>query len=410
MRVTRCDRLPQGTIGLSAQLKKDVTIPDSLPYEMYADGTNLHLGPVIALLVAEQGLTPKTLHEYRGYLADYEAIKGLIYLCSLNGINPGQKTIEGYCYNPKAGGEGAPWRKGIFPYPDVVYRRIRVSRSKRYDDLLAHTGGKIFNAYYLNKWELWDSIRSHPPIGGHLPHTRLLDHPRSLKEMLASYGSVYLKPATGSMGKGIVKLDKSSDGYLFWNRHKAKTFASSENKAWAWIRRIRKGKKYLIQQSVAMTYQNKHVDFRVILQKNGGGQWICSGIIARYGLDGRFYTNDISSISPGRDALRTVFRLTEEEVIRKEAEMISICTTACQFIEQKYGPFGDVGLDVSVDENLKVWLLEINSCHQHTIPYYLNDLDMYRKVITLPLEYAKSWAGFTEENIARLRLIDAGPG
>lgn len=404
------DQLPQETIGLPVHLKRKVTIPETLPFEMYTDGTNLHLGPVIALLVGEQGLTPKTLNEYRRYFSDYQVIKGLIYVCALNGINPGSKTIEGYYYNPQTTGDEDPWTKGIFPYPNVVYRRIRVSKSKLYDDLHLHTGGKIFNAYFLNKWELWDSIRSSPLICSHLPDTRLLDNPTSLKKMLASYGSVYLKPATGSMGKGIVKLDKSPGGYFFLNRHKVGTLASNDNKAWAFVRRMRKGRKYLIQQSVAMTYQNKNVDFRVIMQKNGSQQWICPGIIARYGQDGRFYTNDISSISSGTDALRTVFGLNEEEAMLKESEIILICTTACQLIEQKYGPFGDLGLDVTVDPNLKVWLLEINSRHQHKIPFYLNDHQMYSKVVTLPLEYAKSWAGFTKENIARLPLPIPGPG
>lgn len=392
------DHLPQDTIGLPVHLKTEVTIPDQLPYEMYADGTDLHLGPVIALLISKKGLTPGLLNEYRGYFANYQSIKGLIYLCSVNGINPRNKTVEGYYYNPQDNEDKAPWVQGIFPYPGVIYRRIRINKSGLYDDLIVHTDRRIFNPYYLNKWELWESIRSNPLILDHLPHTKLLDNPQSLKEMMALYGSVYLKPANGSMGQGIVKLEKTSKGYLYINRYKGRTFINNEDKLWAFLRRMRNGRKYLIQQSVALTYQNKNVDFRVIMQKDGSKQWTCSGMIARYGKEGRFYTNDVSSISVGRDALRTVFPFNEEEAGRKEEEIISICTSACQLIEHKYGPFGDVGIDVTVDPNQKVWLLEINSRHQHMMPSYLqDDPQMYSRVLTRPLEYAKSWAGFTDE-------------
>ncbi|MDQ8739410.1 YheC/YheD family protein [Paenibacillus sp. LHD-38] len=394
------DHQPPDSIGLSVHLKNEVTIPDTLPYEMYTVGKDLHLGPVIALLISIKELTPGLLNEYRKYFANYQEIKGLIYLCSVNGINPRNKTVEGYYYNPQSDGEKAPWTKGIFPYPGVIYKRIWVNKSRLYDDLSVHTDRKIFNPYFFNKWELWELSRSNPLIRDHLPHTKLLDNLQSLKKMLALYGSVYLKPNEGSMGQGIMKLEKTLGGYLFIDRNNRMTFINNEIKAWAFLSRMRKGRKYLIQQSVALMHQNKNVDFRVIMQKDGNQQWACSGVIARYGEDGRFYTNDVSSISLGRDALRTVFQFKDEEAVQKEEEIISICTTACQLIDHKYGPFGDVGIDVTVDPNLKVWLLEINSRHQHTILSYLkDDPQMYSRVLTRPFEFAKSWAGFTKENI-----------
>ncbi|WP_308638967.1 YheC/YheD family endospore coat-associated protein [Paenibacillus silvisoli] len=401
MSVIICDHLSMDSIGLPEHLKTEITIPDTLPYEMYVDGANLHLGPVIAFLIPTQMLTSGVFNDYLKYFANYQTVKGLIYLCSVNGINPTDKTIEGFYYNPNADGSDAPWTKGIFPYPGAAYRRIWVgSRNRLYDDLIVHMKGKIFNPYFLNKWELCKLLCSKPLIRDHLPVTKRVDNLQTLEKMLALYTSVYLKPANGSMGQGIMKVEKTPKGYLFINRYQEKTFFASKTKAWAYFRRIRKGRKYLIQQSAALTYQNKNVDFRVIMQKDGNQQWACSGVIARYGEVGRFYTNDISSISLGRDALRTVFHFNDEEAAQKEEEIISICTKACQLIDHKYGPFGDVGIDVTVDTNLKVWLLEINSLHQHTIPYYVkDDPQMYSRVLSRPFEYAKSLAGFTKEKI-----------
>jgi hypothetical protein len=396
------DHLRQDTIGLPAYYKTLVTIPDGLPYEMYVDGTNLHLGPVIAFLVDNKELTPKLLDKYRGYFLNYNSIKGLIYMCSVNGINPKKKTVQGYYYNPQSEGGGDPWIKGNFPYPGAIYRRTRVNKNKLYDDLIVSAERKIFNPYYLNKWELWQSLYSNPLVQDQLPRTKLLDSVQSLKEMLTLYGSVYLKPINGSLGIGIGKLERTPKGYVFINRYKAKTFISNENKAWAFLKRMRKNKRYLIQQAVALTFQNKNVDFRVIMQKDGSQNWTCSGIIGRYGRDGRIYTNDVSSIALGKDTLQTIFQLNDQEATQKEEEIISICTKACKIIENKYGSFGDVGIDISVDPNLKVWILEVNSCHRHNVPFYLNEnTQMHSRVLTRPFEYAKSLAGFPEDEVLR---------
>jgi hypothetical protein len=248
----------------------------------------------------------------------------------------------------------------------------------------------------MNKRELWESLRAHPELRQHLPHTRPLDHKRTLKTMLDAHGAVYLKPVKGSMASGIMKLQKNRKGYLLASRQKPEASFRNESQAWAAIRRFRIGRNYLIQQSVSVADQDKPVDFRVIMQKNGRMQWTCTGIIARFGEAGRFYTNDASAVCPGREALRNVFQLNDEEAARKEEEMISVCTKACQWLDQKYGTFGDVGIDIVVDADLKVWLLEINSNHQHAIPSYLDDdLQMYRNVLAKPFEFAKAWAGFT---------------
>jgi len=114
------------------------------------------------------------------------------------------------------------------------------------------------------------------------------------------------------------------------------------------------------------------------------------------GFKSRIHTNNISYIGFGREALQIIFRLSPEQALEKENEMIRICTEACLIIERAYGHFGDVGIDVVVDENLKIWILEINKSHQHDIARYLqkDDPNMYNKLVSMPLEYAKALAGF----------------
>lgn len=391
---------PQDIVGLSTHYKSRFTIPHKVPYEVYLNGTNLHIGPVIAILAEnKKKLTAKVLRKYRKYLLNYPQIKGLIYICSVQGINPKNKTIEGYYYNPQTEGNQSCWTKGVFPYPGAGFRRTWINKSSRYDDLLIHIQRKIFNPYFFNKWELKEVLLTDPVVGEHLPYTRLLDHV-SMKDMLNRFGSVYLKPASGSMGRGIMKVQNAAKGYLIIYRNNTKSFIGKQDSLIAFLNRLKKKARYLIQQPVVCKYQRKIVDFRVIMQKDGSQQWTCSGIIARFGRSGKIYTNDVSAIRSGRDALQTVFQLNEHEARSKEEEIISISSQACMVMEKKYGVFGDVGLDVVVDPNLKVWLLEINSVHQHNFASYLReDPQIYGRVLSRPLEYAKSLAGFHQENL-----------
>ncbi|XEC93655.1 YheC/YheD family protein [Paenibacillus tarimensis] len=386
--------LPPHTIGIPANLEPHFSIPDQLPYEINTDGNRIHVGPVIAILVTNGKFSSELLNRYRNYFINYEALRGLIYLCSISGIRPQQKTVEGYCYNPDGSGSGQ-WVKSSFPYPDVAYRRTRVNKNRLYDHLLDHTGGKIFNSYFFNKWELQQSFSRDPSVGKHIPCTKRMDNFPTFEEMLNLYGAVYLKPVNGSMGKGIHKAQKADKGYLFTLRDKTKIMLDDRSRVSAFLRKIIREKKYLIQQAVDYTHDNKHVDFRVIMQKDRHMQWTCTGIVARYGKDGRIYTNDVSSVALGRTALQTVFGLQEEDAARKEQEIVSVCTEACRVIDKTYGVFGDAGFDVAVDRQLNVWILEINSRHNHSVASYAKeDPYMFGTVLARPLEYAKSLAGF----------------
>ncbi|MCD8503412.1 MAG: YheC/YheD family protein [Bacillaceae bacterium] len=98
---------------------------------------------------------------------------------------------------------------------------------------------------------------------------------------------------------------------------------------------------------------------------------------------------------PGVEAIKKVFDLQERDAFKKEQEMIQACTVICEQLSNCCGNYGDVGVDVILDENQKVWVLEVNKLHDHKFPLYaLEDEQMYYKVITTPFEYASYLAGF----------------
>jgi len=386
---------PEYKIGVPIDFFDNITIPNNIPFQILIDGIDIYLGPVIAILVNKNILkSKKKLKRYFDYFADYYNINGLIYLFSIENVNLENKTIVGYYYQPPTNYTNGKFIKGIFPYPDVIYRRKRVNANNaQYSALLEHLDGNIFNGSDFNKYQMWQALFSNPHLQIHLPETKLLRTVQDLNDLLYSYRTVYLKPVNGSFGRGLFTVTKTSSYYLFQNRKKKKVKISlnDRKKVAILLGKIQNGKPYLVQRSVAFTKENKNIDFRVIMQKDTSQKWKCSGIIARYGRTGNIYTNDTSKIMSGSEALKLTFSLNKKEIIRKLNEVVSISTTVCKTIELFYGNYGDFGIDLIIDENLHIWIIEVNVLHIHSIAYYLTDqLQMYQKVVTRPLEYAKS--------------------
>jgi YheC/D like ATP-grasp len=391
--------IPENTIGLSSTIKLPFQLPEHLPYEIEMKGRKLHLGPVIAFMAfkEERDITPESLNEYKDYLSSYSDIRGLIYICAANRIHSSTQTVEGYYYDPAAKEDETPWKYGFFPYPDVIYRKIDVKKPV-YDQITSGIGENMFNSYLFDKWELWQWLSPYPYLREHLPYTQQLKNVQSLDHMLSLYGSVYLKPIETS-NEGLFKVDQTCGRYRFVDESAGEKCFHSKEEATEFLNGLITHEDYLIQQAVsAMSYGEHRLDFRVILQKNSSKHWNCSGIIARLGDKTEITANfDRSGIFlTGKEALRKVFQMNEREVFLKEQEMIDLCASACQTLDKCGGNYADLAIDMIIDENLKVWLIEIHPLYDHQLPLYsIKDREMYLKVVTTPFEYAKSLAGFS---------------
>lgn len=389
--------LTKDTIGLSSKMIKTFHIPTQLSFEIKIENSDLYIGPIIALMVTmRQKITQKTLDKYKPYMQNYQQIKGLIYICSARGTDIKKKIIKGYYYDPDVGEKEECWKPGIFPYPNSIYKRTRIPHLI-FKDLISEVGNnKIFNTTIFNKWQLWKMMKSDPELKKHLPKTSQLKNLKSLNLLLDKYPSLYLKPAQGSFAKGISKVEKTETGYRFINRLGKETVIDDEAEAERFLQRLMKRKVYIIQEDVSFQHKGKNIDFRVIMQKDRNKEWTCSGIIARYGGHKRIYTNDVSDLQLGKDALTKTYQYSEEEALAKEMEIITICKKASETMNALYGHYGDLGVDITVDKNHHVWILEINHFAQvHKIASLVTGApELYGKVVTTPFEYAKSIAGF----------------
>ncbi|WP_167578706.1 YheC/YheD family protein [Jeotgalibacillus proteolyticus] len=402
-----CNDYSGDIIGLPVQWREQLTIPDELPYKLVNNGTTLKLGPVLALIVfsdlSEMKLSK--MNKYREYFSDYFAVQGLTYLCAWNSIDIEKKRIQGYYYDPVESDSAKTWKLGTFPYPNSAYNRTAMPKTV-FDDLVYAIGDRVFNSFSngsFNKWSLWQRLASVTHLRSHLPATKCLTDIKIVDNMLEKYNTIYLKPVSGTLSKGIKKVEKSSSGYLVSSPAARKADRPAQNcfdtiyMVESWLPKLIK-KEYIAQQAISVKrYQNRPLDFRVIMQKNEKGKWGCTCIFGKFGKAGNIVTNFSRAgfIRLGVDALRLAFNMSHQEAQSKAEDLEKIAYQICQIFD-KYGNYGDLGIDLIIDQELNIWILEVNTQDTyHRFPLHINDQKLYLNIVTSPLRYAEYLAGFS---------------
>jgi hypothetical protein len=405
-KVVKRNSLPPGTLGLSSHAVKGISLP-LLTYRIVVRGRHLHLGPVLGLIGFKSGekLTKLKLDTFKDYFGAYPRTKGLLLLCGADGIDLENRKVRGYYYRPLAAKKHT-WVPGTFPMPGALYRRAELSETE-YRSLSNAMGPRLFNGYFrgehFDKWDLWNWLSPNKMLVDHLPDTKLLDSLNSLDEMLSTYGAVYLKPTMENMSKGIIKVTRGAGKYEFLfpqNNKKLKAVSvrgMNEEEASEFIRKRIARTTYIIQQAVDMKkHDRRGIDFRIILQKDESLAWSCTAMIARFGKKDGIITNFTNAgyAMNANETFRKVFRYKESQIKAKRNEILAICLEACKEFEAKGGNYADVGFDVMIDKQGKVWILELNVQPDHRLLLLAKKKRVYQNQIVKPLIYAHALTGF----------------
>lgn len=382
-----------------------------LRFRYLADEDMIHLGPVIGILAvslpnrSRSELEPTSIQAELTYLSHVgRSIKGLVFVFLPSSVNWEQKKVKGYNYKFLGPHHGV-WESATYPMPDVVYNRI-ASRSSELRESVQNTLSKlntlpytqVFNPSYLNKWQVYKTLSKNPALLRYIPETMKLTE-ESLTAMLKKYNVLYLKPSNGSLGRGIIKVKKLANNnlkYTIYARGRINGNVESPAKLLSKTRSTRKENLYIVQQGLELAKYSRSVfDIRIIFQKNGQGQWQIGKKLARI-APGR---SSISNLSRGGRATRSsvimksLFR-KKSIIDAKNAEIKALCEmVASELDREAEGRFGELGLDIGIDKNGRIWLIEANSKPRKTTETEASKVIM-RNTFKRPLEYASYLAGF----------------
>lgn len=200
----------------------------------------------------------------------------------------------------------------------------------------------------------------HPELAKHIPATRPFTRCHLLR-MLERYRMVYVKPDRGSLGIGVMRVEKRGSSYRYQSGVRLFMFRTYEELFRSVSKRIG-GKRYLIQQGIHMlTYTKCPFDFRVMIQRNPSRKWEPTGTVGRVAHPRKVVTNGSqgSTIYPAADLLKPHVRDGKTAGLLDRMNRIARLTAA--LFSRTYPAMNELGLDIAVDRSLTPWILEVNT-------------------------------------------------
>lgn len=341
----------------------------------YKSGTRtLALGPLIGVMVSRVyshmpdrpfGAMTGFCKELTDACAQYG---GFVFYFTPEDITSGATSLQGWCYSGR-------WVKRTFPVPDVVYNRL-TSRKLENKPIVQHFirdvksrfSTVVFNEKYLNKTEVFQALRNTSALQAYLPESYMFKNFAMLKAMCRKYPTVFLKPVTGSLGKGIIKISKQTEGgylcsHTSLNGVRKQSYPTLV-RLFESISSKMKGQRYQLQQGLRlMECDGRPVDFRALVQRNQQGTWTITSIVGRIAANNTF----VSNLARG-GSLSTVAEAVAKSnlpqgsragiIVKLRKAALDIALGIETTIE---GHFAELGIDLAVDSSGRVWLLEVNS-------------------------------------------------
>ncbi len=347
------------------------TQPITLRLAFQAASQTIRIGPVIGVMLNRITNSPGRrfgiITTFCRELTDACRNEGaLVYFFTPDDIRSSQSTIDGWTMGP-------PEYHGSFPIPDVIYNRLpsrKLDNEPRLQQFLKSAKSEwntsIFNEKYLDKTEVFEALRHHTGSTRYLPESHACHSPAQLKSMCTKYRVVFLKPITGSLGKGIQRISRTRSGYQVASSSvvgvSKQEYASLGALVTAISGKIRAGK-FQIQQGLNLIQVNgRPVDFRALVQKNISNRWKVTSIVARTAGNNRF----VSNVAQG-GTVSTVGVTVNKSNMNGNKKGVSTrlkqaALTIAGGIDTKIPfHFGELGIDLALDQDGRIWLLEVNS-------------------------------------------------
>jgi hypothetical protein len=329
---------------------------------------SLRMGPIIGILTVGDGTSFRGNKEnFRDITLSGKKLGALVYVFTPDGLDWEQKRVRGFLYDEQQ----SCWLEALLPFPHVVYNRVptrkaekRVDVSETLDRIANLPNVTLFNRCFFDKQTLFQELGKRVEVAVFLPETVNLDSFARFKAFCSQHRFVYLKPILGKAGKGIMRLDYKGNR---WHLQRLQDQIAILNEfpslksVWKYVKERIRNRGYILQQGIQLAeYRGRPFDIRVLVQKNGRGEWVVTGIgIRRAGS--QCITTHVprgGSIQPPRKVLTTLFK-EEANAISERIKRTAL--TIARVLNEQYDSLAEMSMDLGLTRDGQLWFFEANA-------------------------------------------------
>jgi hypothetical protein len=399
------DDIEINRLYLSADLESYLYVEDGTLLQIKSDSdSELEIGPLIGVFInqekVESLLLGKGVTAYTQFHNRCKSLNGLCCFFSIENIDWERRIIKGLIR------KNSGWNEHVLPLPRIIYDR-NVENNCRLESIELRQRLKdicqILNPMpKLAKWETIKALEKNSKLVPIIPKTIQYKGYKDLEDSLSTYSSIYLKPDALSKGKGIFRVSRGEVGsykveYRTAEENHIGTLKDISNIEKLMEQYLAKGNGYIIQQEICKAiFRTNPFDFRALFQKDFEGVWQLSGVSGRIAGKGSIITSPRSggSVEDLETILREVFNedfLTQNGLYQ---EIIYFGREICLTLEEEFGVCVELGLDLAIDEEGKIWVIEVNGKPLKVSIKRLGNPEIVYRCNRRPIEYAVTLAGF----------------
>lgn len=274
------------------------------------------------------------------------------------------------------------WHRGPYPLPSVLYDQTksrRLARSLASHNLrsrLTQRGTVLLGPGFLTKHQVVAILKQVPALEPYLPES-LPASQRNVRVLLSRYPTVYVKHVNGTLGFGVVRISHHAGGGYRWEaasgfrrtvRLRLPTLTALERR----LAKTTRHGTWLVQRGVDLArFHGRSADIRILVQKDGNGQWLLTTAFAKVAAPGQVVTNIGAGGSLHRldEVLRqaVTHQRWKSTVTDVKARLTEVAFLVAEALDRTLGPLAELGLDLGLDTEGRVWLIEANGKYSRAV-------------------------------------------
>jgi len=307
-------------------------------------------------------------------------------------LTPFYFSLQQY-YPTKGKAKGYIYRNGSYRLVNRSVPSVVHNRSMPFTSGLRTKLGQLSNRSIVynaqtryTKHKIHKLLSKKHHLKSHLPKTKLFSKD-SLQHMMERFKELYVKPSSGSIGKGIFKLEQVDQGK--WRiQTSGKTRFKPTQKVYRYLRGKLGQRSFLVQEAIPLArYKGRPFDIRVSVQKGGNGKWQVTGMVGKVAGKGKHVTN----VARGGKVktCEELFSHCGLDVYRTKGIIEDFSLRVAKHLGKKLNRLADVGLDVGIDQGGKPYFIEMNG---RDLRYSFRDGGLSKiwfKTYENPMKYGK---------------------